>query len=520
MRNAVVLFLVGIVISLSSCRKDFEFQPGSGDLAFSKDTVYLDTVFTDIGSSTYTLKVYNRSDEDIEIPQIRLERGDSRYRITVDGMTGLDEDGDGTGNGRIFNNVELLANDSLYVFIETTANIADANPEDFLYTDKILFDVGANQQDVDLVTLIQDAVFLYPQRDDAGAYETIPLPLVDEEGNQVYTRGFFLEDSELNWTNEKPYVVYGFAAVDVNDVLNIAPGARVHFHANSGLIVANGGHIVADGDYSTPETQDNEIIFEGDRLEPMFSDIPGQWFGIWLTSGSTASVFDHCTIRNGTIGLWVQNNTGTVSITNTQVYDMSNFGIYGQTATISGYNNVVNSAGEVAVACTLGGSYDFTHCTFNNNWSSSRQSALLLNNYGLEGENLDVQVPYDISATFTNCIIFGSNQTELVLDKRTVDDGGWNVNFAKCQIKFNNFNPQFYTDHPQYDFINDASNIIKTGNPEFVDVVANDLSIYETSDARGFGNATAIVNDILNNARVAFNGGYDLGAYQSVPVPD
>jgi hypothetical protein len=49
-------------------------------------------------------------------------------------------------------------------FIETTANIADANPADFLYTDQIQFDSGANQQNIELVTLIQDAVFLYPQR--------------------------------------------------------------------------------------------------------------------------------------------------------------------------------------------------------------------------------------------------------------------------------------------------------------------------------------------------------------------
>jgi len=33
----------------------------------------------------------------------------------------------------------------LYIFIETTANIADANPTDFLYTDQILFDNGSNR---------------------------------------------------------------------------------------------------------------------------------------------------------------------------------------------------------------------------------------------------------------------------------------------------------------------------------------------------------------------------------------
>ena len=69
------------ILTWSSCRKDFEFQPSNGTLGFSKDTVYLDTVFTNIGSSTYTLKVYNNSDEDIYVPNIRLENGEtSGYR--------------------------------------------------------------------------------------------------------------------------------------------------------------------------------------------------------------------------------------------------------------------------------------------------------------------------------------------------------------------------------------------------------------------------------------------------------
>lgn len=56
----------------SSCRKDFEFSPSTGNLEFSKDTIYLDTIFTNISSSTYNLKVYNKSDNDISIPTLGL----------------------------------------------------------------------------------------------------------------------------------------------------------------------------------------------------------------------------------------------------------------------------------------------------------------------------------------------------------------------------------------------------------------------------------------------------------------
>ena len=109
MRNTMYVLFIGIIISISSCRKDFVFEQSTGNLGFSKDTVYLDTVFTNTGSSTYTLKVYNKSNNDILIPKIQLGKGAaSKYRMTFDGMRGE--------NGKIFNNVELLAKDSMYVF--------------------------------------------------------------------------------------------------------------------------------------------------------------------------------------------------------------------------------------------------------------------------------------------------------------------------------------------------------------------------------------------------------------------
>ena len=65
--------------------------------------------------------------------------------------------------------------------------------------------------------------------------------------------------------------------------LTIEAGARVHFHANSGLLVTNNASIHANGDVSLDsELMENEIFFEGDRLEPGFAEVPGQWQTIWL----------------------------------------------------------------------------------------------------------------------------------------------------------------------------------------------------------------------------------------------
>ena len=279
-----------ILVSFSSCRKDFEFAPSKGDLRFSRDTVYLDTVFTNIGSSTYTLKVYNTSDDDIVIPTVQLADGySSYYRMTIDGRTGI-EGGPNEPAGKLFENVEMLAKDSMFVFIETTIDIEQLSQSEtqFLYTDAIQFDTGSNQQNVELVTLVKDAVFIYPDRtttidgetgEEIHVIETLTFD-VDGDGvdDETTIQGRFLADDELNFTNEKPYVIYGYAAVDQGKTLFIDAGARVHFHSNSGILVTGGGSMQVNGQPSTdPDLLEGEVIFEGDRLEPLFAEVPGQW---------------------------------------------------------------------------------------------------------------------------------------------------------------------------------------------------------------------------------------------------
>ncbi len=292
-------------------------------------------------------------------------------------------------------------------------------------------------------------------------------------------------------------------------------GARVHFHANSGLIVAANASINVNGAKSTTDKLENEVVFEGDRLEPDFSDVAGQWGTIWLTDGSTNNKFNHLTIKNATIGLLIQNNNGTtVSIKNTQIYDSSNYGILAQTAKINGENLVINNAGLAGLACTYGGDYKFAHCTFNNNWSSSSQVSLLVNNYYLgavpEVKNLT-------AATFNNCIIYGSYSNEMILNKKS--GAAFEYQFNNCLIKFDNTSNQ-YTNHPEYQFTTDPVHynaMIQNKSPNFLKIAENKLNIDETSAAFAKGNAAYLIPfDILGNTRTLPP---DLGAYQSKPFP-
>lgn len=499
----------------SSCRKDFNFAPSTGNLEFSKDTIYLDTIFTNIGSSTYNLKVYNRSDTDISIPTVRLGQGEaSNYRLNVDGLPGKE-----------FQNVELLANDSLFIFVETTADIETLaqNSLEFLYTDAIEFDSGNNFQKVELVTLIKDAVFIYPNRDNTtGVIETLTFD-VDGDGtvDETTLQGRFLEDSELTFTNEKPYVIYGYAAVDEGDILTVEAGARVHFHANSGLLITNDASLKVNGALSTDQDLlENEVIFEGDRLEPIFADVPGQWGTIWLFNGSVDNDINYATIKNATVGILAEGNQNAteakLTITNSQVYNSSNFGILGRASSISAENLVINNSGQSSFAGTVGGTYNFTHCTLANYWNNSFRQfpSVLLNNYLTDENNIDQG--NDLSeANFNNCIIFGNDNPEVILDEISGTSGfEFNFKFTNCLIRFQNTNNNFTGDN--YDFNNSDlyDSCIFNSDPDFKLPFENMLMIGDNSAANAVGNpAFIIASDILGTNRTSPP---DLGAYQHV----
>jgi len=515
----ITLSLIALVF-WSSCRQDFIFAPSSGNLSFSKDTVYLDTIFSNIGSSTYTLKVYNTSDEDILIPSIKLSKGqESNYRMNVDGLIG-----NGALIGKEFENIELLARDSMYVFIETTIDIFPLveNETQFLYTDVIVFENTSGVQKVELVTLVRDAVFIFPNRDAEGVVETLAFD-TDGDGvdDETSVRGRFLQDSELTFTNEKPYVVYGYAAVGDGKTLNINPGARIHFHEDSGLLITNNASLHVNGLPSLDlELLENEVVFEGDRLEPLYENVPGQWQTIWLFNGSTDNVINYATIKNGTIGVLSDGNQQDptkLEINNSQVYNQSNFGILGRATSIIAENIVINNSGLSSFAGTVGGNYNVTHSTIANYWTSSfrQYPALLLNNFIVDSENTVTTNPL-VAANFTNCIIYGNDSPELFLENKNSED--FNFKFTNSLIYFDDPNGNFSS--PEYDFSDTTlyENVIFNNNPQFLDPFNNKLNIPFGSPAEGAGIFSGnLTKDITNKTR---NSPPDLGPYNAIEFED
>ncbi|MBT9188568.1 hypothetical protein [Zobellia russellii] len=502
----MTIALLALFISTGSCRKDFEYAPSNGNLEFSKDTVFLDTIFSNIGSSTYSLKVYNRSKDDISIPFIGLKQGEtSSYRLNVDGVA-----------GKTFSDIPLMAQDSLYIFIETTVTLQNTNQ--FLYTDILQFDQGNNSQQIPLVTLVQDAIFLYPNRNSKGEKEMVVID-VDADGNNISAPGFELKNDQLHFTNEKPYVIYGFAVVPSEQQLILDPGARVFFHQNSGMAVRPKASLKVNGALSSDqELLENEVIFEGDRLEPEYGNVAGQWQGIRLEEGSSSNTINYLTLKNATVGIFAQGESSlsspTLTIENSQIYNSSKINLWGKTAYIEAKNLVVGSAGNSSLYCNLGGSYSFTHTTIANYWTESFRpnAALTINNFEPDTQNNSYGADL-IKADFKNCIIDGNGDFEI--SHGSNGSNAYNFLFSSCLITVNENNIPSNSGE-LYQFEDDITykNSLINGLTEFEDTQKNNFRLTSTSEALNIGDkidALAIPLDILGTERTESP---DLGAYE------
>lgn len=504
MRPAFTILLSLLIAFTASCRKDFDTVLATGSLHFSKDTVYLDTVFSNIGSSTYTLKVYNRQHKAIAVPVISLENGeDSHYRLNVDGLP-----------GKSFENVEIGGRDSLYIFVETTLDYSQLT--DPLYIDALVFDHGDTSQKVALVTLVEDAHFLYPSNNAAGLVESIPIG-TNSDGEELRIQGFYLEDDTV-FTDDKPYVIYGYCAIPENKTLRIEAGTRIHFHENSGLIADKNASLHVEGEIGQP------VTFEGDRLEPFFQDNPGQWGTIWLRAGSRDHRIDHALIKNATIGILIDSMYNdaepTLSLYNSQIYNSSLFGLLGRETHIYGENLVINNSGQSSLACTMGGQYRFVHSTFANYWNHAPRDypAVLINNYVsyTAGNAQVVETRPLTTADFINCIIEGAKSQELIIDKADTDLD-FNYVFKHNLIRFND--PEnSYAAIPELNFEDSThySNNLLNGQPDFKNPLSNELIIGVNSDAVGQAQASGsstVPTDILGIYRTP---PADIGAYQHI----
>ena len=479
-----------ITILLFACKKNIMDNSQSATLHFSTDTITFDTIFASIGSITKTLTVYNRNNFDVKSNISLLGNSAANFRMNIDGIAGNRQ-----------TNIEIPAKDSIFIFLEVTIDPSSSNTP-YILSDSLVFTTGTKKQDVDLVAWGQDAYF-----HTANTYGDI---INGTDTNRFY---YHLLDCSQPWTNDKPHVIYGYAIVNPEKTLTINEGCNLYLHNNSGIFVGNPFLEASGGSIKVNGTLGNEVTFQGDRLDPWYKDIPGQWDRIWLMPGSIDNEINYAIIRNGNIGIHadtVGNNNPTVKISNTIIENMSAIGILGQGANITATNTIVSKCGQYAVACNIGGTYNFTHCTFANYWDYSRRNtpSILINNY-YEGADGNIYARNLEEANFTNCIIDGSLSTEVSFQEQEL--GVFNYTFSHCHIKLD---PTISTDNTHYE------NVITNISPKFVNDKESDFHLTQDSPAINAGTPNIFVNDFLDIFKTDLDGldrdisSPDIGAYK------
>lgn len=478
-KTALTLLFISTLL-FSSCKKDELLTDPSAKIEVSKDTVMFDTVFSQVGSTTKSFRIYNRHNQPLNISKIFLGTGaNSQYRINVDGFYT-------SPSNPIIRDVEILGGDSLFVFVQVTVDPTGINSP-LIIKDSIIFETNGNVQDVKLVAIGQDVYLHKPTNFPTNgfpAYSIIPC-------NDV-------------WTNDKPHLIFGYAFVDSACTLTMQQGTRVHLYKNAVLAVYK-GTLIING------TKNNEVIIQGSRLEPDYKELPGQWGKIHLMAGSKNNVINYAIIKNGAIGIQVDtvvtSGTPTLKLSNTIIKNMQAAALYAQGAHIWSNNCVFANCGQYVAALTIGGKYKFEQCTFANFWTADNRTTpiLAISNYYTSGSTLFVR-PMD-SCYFGNCILFGTIADEIAIDSTTAVGSGFYMkyHFNHCILKttLNTTNTVFYNTN------------LKNFNPLFKDTDANDYRINTGSPVIDAGDTFInIPFDLNGNLR---SGIPDIGAYEYAP---
>lgn len=429
--------LIGLTV-VSCIEDDFTTSP-SDVLTFSRDTVSFDTVFTDVGTPTARLKVFNRSKKSVRISSIRFRNADTRFSLNVDGMAGKD-----------FRDVEIRGRDSIYIFIECFLP-EEGGDKPVLYEDNLDFVTNGVTQAVNVRAFGQNVTRL---------------------------RALTL-DSDMTLTPDRPYVVFDSLVVASGTTLRIEPGTRLLFHDKASLVIR--GRILANG------APGKMIDLRGDRLDNVLTDVEydimaGQWEGVRIAPESFDNELSYVNMRSTVFGLTIDScadlSRQKLTIVNSWLHNSQGRVLTSKYAAVDAYGVCFSEAADAVVAL-YGGIHRFVQCTIANYYLFSAITEPLLSLYHCRSEKTDLAPTLPLmNLSLENSIIYGLGGD---LNEGNLDDSQVYLRNVLLKSKGDNdshfisclwdVDPLFYTVREDYIFnyrLRPESPAIGAGNPSFV----------------------------------------------------
>lgn len=475
-----------ILSSLISCRDDAIIDSPTIDLSFSLDTLRFDTVFTEVGTVTRFLKVYNNELDAVILDNISLESGSqSFFRLNADGIAGEE-----------IENIRVEGQDSIYIFVEATI---DPNSPLAIspYVIEDLINIKANESEyqVNVEAWGQNANYI-PNRFSAGAITPATC------------------NGSIIWNDPKPYVIYGVLAIDQCDLI-IEAGTKVYVHGgiainengiyNDGLLV-----ITPSSSLTINGTAEDPVYILSDRLEETFLEVQGQWGGILIQATSSGNKISHTVIQHSIVGVSVD-SAASLEIKNTEISFTSGSGLIGSRAFINAENCLFHTNGASGVSLNYGGAYTLNHCTVAN--YDNQAPALSMNNIRCV-DPLCVEQPLfaSLAAEFNNCIFVGNENDEISLfDYTDGEPGFFSYQLNNCLVTVEELlEPDAFPNF--FDNCADCKNITRL-DTLFEDLLEYDLHLDSLSIAIDFGKyVPGIDKDLEGNPREISD--VDAGCYE------
>lgn len=462
--KAIALLILSLVILLTACRKDRFIDSPDARVNITADTLKYDTVFTSSGSTTRLFKIVNENDQKLRLSSVKLMGGTaSPFKMNVDGIATTEA-----------TNIEIEANDSVYVFVQVNIDPAAGNLP-FVIRDSIQVSYNGNDRLVQLEAWGQNAHFL--------------------RNKEIL--------SDETWTNDLPYVILGYLRVNAPATLNIEKGCRIYVHADAPIIVD--GTLRVNGLKDTVD----RVYFNGDRLDEPYKDYPASWPGIYFGLNSKDNVLTYAMIKNSYRSIAVEGpsvNANPKVMLNECVIDNSyEGGIVASQSSIVARNCLISNCGN-NIALLKGGNYSFTHCTvvsYSNSYIQHANPVLLVRNFDTNNATAD------LNAIFRNCIFWGENgivENEVAVEKlgNTVFTVNFDYNLWKVETTPANIvsNQIINNDKPLFDSIDAGEHFYN-------------FRLKQDSPARNKGTATGIATDLDANPRAV--GAPDLGCFEIQP---
>ncbi len=398
----ISIFCILIVLGFASCQDELFTTNPENKLEFSTDTLTFDTIFTSFGSTTERFLIYNNNNRALRISRISLAKGaSSKFRLNVDGTVSA---------SNVFNDLEIGARDSMYIFVETTINTSDDN-NPILIEDSVVFEFNGNKQQV----------------------------LLEAFGQNMYLLKNELLENDIQFKNDKPYLIYGDLVVDTAQTLTLPAGCKLYFHNNSNLIVY--GNLRTEGTFNQP------VELRGDRLDKVkfldpvpYNYVAGQWGGVYLLSSNGVHSLRNTNITSAYVGLYSPNsdrdNLPDITVENCRIHNFVYYGIVAQNTNLTVINSEISNTGSYTVYLS-GGMHVFKQSTIANHYANNDFEPSSRDKYPAV-MIMGLQRTAPMQTEFVNCIVSGTIDNEFAIASRFLKDykGSFTNSYIKRKLKY------------------------------------------------------------------------------------